>query len=344
MFTRQKSTCPSIALSVAILFLSTASLVGCAQWKYPTQAKINKQIDDVPTLNTISAGRAYLLVVRNDMIDEKVKLRRIEYGLDAGILGGAITLALGTALHWGAHSTIKAGILTGAALGVDSALSIKTQEQIINKGLDALNCVESQAETAYVAVAPRNAILELVDRDISNLRKAIDKRLAQRSEDAELSDLIDAATLDVSGAEAWLVIEAIPIATVNNGVRVGINAVLQTTVDQLNSTLPDGSAFSKISTSFHGQTAPTALATVPSQRTPISGGAKAAVVVERLQIDTNLTAAQERTLAIAKAKKELVMLASQLNSDMISAKSMLATLGTVNLIAPLPTINCPIHE
>ncbi|WP_031358168.1 hypothetical protein [Caballeronia sordidicola] len=87
---------------IAIFYVVSSVVVGCAQWTYPTQTDVTKQEKEVPTLNTIATRRAYLLVVRNDMIGTKAQLQRIEIGLDAGILGGAIILALGTALHWGA--------------------------------------------------------------------------------------------------------------------------------------------------------------------------------------------------------------------------------------------------
>lgn len=327
---------------VAIFYVVSSVLVGCAQWTYPTQTDVTKQVKEVPTLNTLAEGRAYLLVVRNDMIGTKTQLQRVETGLDAGILAGAITLALGTALHWGAHTNITAGILTGAALGVDSALSIKTQIQIINKGLDSLNCVESQAESAYVGVGATDALLQIIGSDIDNLEAAIDRYSVQGSNDADLANIIVTATADVSNAKAWRSIAAIPVSTVNNGVKLGINAVLQTTVDQLNSTLPDGSAFAKISTASPSQPASSTTAPLPNQQTSTSAKTGADFVVQQFRSKPDLTDSQKQSLANAIAKQELITLASRLNSDMASAKTMLETLSTVKLTAPLPIINCAV--
>lgn len=325
------------AAGASLLFCALAS---CAQWSYPTQSEIHASEKDVPALDTIISGRAYLLVVRNDMIGTRTQLQRLGASLDGGILVGAVTLALGTALHWGSHTTITAGILTGAALGTDSALSIKTQIQIINKGLDALNCVEFQAESAYVSVQPIDAMLRMIGTDVLNLEAAIDKFSEMGPIDVESSDTIATAVVDVSNAKAWLLVSAIPVATVNNGVKIGINAVLQTTVDQLNSTLPDGSAFAKISAATPGQPASSTTAPVPAQQTATSKNT--GVNDPQLYAATkDLTDAQKQSLANAlKAKQKVISLASRLNSDMVAAKTTLEKLSTATLAAPLPNINC----
>jgi len=300
------------------------SLVGCAAGSYPTQTQVDNTAKTIPPLNTIAEGRAYLQIVRKNMADERDVLQRIDYGLDAGIVGGAITVALGTALHWGGHSTIKAGIFTGAVLGVESTLSLKTQEQIINKGLDALNCVESQAEAAYVSVRPVDAVLALIDQDIKNLETGIDKLKSQNA-DGSFSDVLTQAQTDLAAAKLWVSIETIPVVTVNTGVKIGVNAVLQTTVDQLNTALPDGSAFSKISTSFPPQVTPTTTPPVPKQTVP--------------QI---ITPSLRELASVTIAKKDLSDLATRLNIDMAAAKSALEALGPIKLNAPLPTINCAV--
>ncbi|MGT2476639.1 putative Ig domain-containing protein [Paraburkholderia terrae] len=335
---KKEHTCISPSSKVAILYVVSSLLAGCAQLTYPTQTDVAKQKEEVATLNTIADGRAYLLVVRNEMTSTKAQLQRIQGGLDAGILGGAITLALGTALHWGSHTTITAGILTGAALGVDSALSIKTQIQIINKGLDALNCVESQAESDYDSVRVTDGLLEMVDKDIVHLEAAINRSYSQRSNDAELANTINTAEDDLSNAKAWLSIAAIPVSTVNSGIKLGINTVLQTTVDQLNSTLPDGSAFAKISTASPNLPASPTTAPVPNQLTSTS--TKASDTIQTYGPKSDLTDNQKQNLANARAEQDLILRVSRLNSDMASAKAMLETLGTVKSTAHLPVINC----
>jgi len=214
--------------------LAVANLVGCSFANYPTEPDVALARPLVPPLETIADGRAYLAVVRREFIAERDQLRALDMGLAGGIVGGLVTTALATTLKWGHHTHVTAGLLTAAVIGVESTLSLKTQQQIINRGLDALLCVESQAEAAYLPVKERDAILAPVADDIHALEGAIAAWAS--TQDAAVSD----ALADLATAKYWFSRVSVPASTVNAAVKIAVNSVLQTTIDQLNAILPDG--------------------------------------------------------------------------------------------------------
>lgn len=330
-----RSTSLAAILIKVAAAIASAGLVGCAAGSYPTNTDVQSAVTEVPELNTIAEGRAYLAVVRANFVDERDNLQKIDYGIDTGIVGGLVTTALGAALHWGAHSTTRAGIFTAATIGVGSALSLKTQEQIINKGLDSLVCVESQAEAAYVSVSPYDALLAPVARDIRELNETT---IQFESEDTSgtLSDVLAQAKDAVAGARLWFATEALPIANVNAGVKIGVNSVLQTTIDQLNSALPDTSAFAKISMSYPSPTTPPSVTPPPPKVNPSTN-----VSGETKQIFSK-SGAKSPPLPPTGALAELVRLDVRLATDMAEAKASLDKVGPVGAATQLPAINCPV--
>jgi hypothetical protein len=229
-----------------VLTVVVANVASCSFASYPTKMNVEDARNNTPRLETIADGRSYLAVVRNGMVTDRNNLQIIDYGLDAGIVGGLVTTALGTALQWGTHANIRAVVLSGAVIGVSSVLSLKQQVLIINKGLDALVCVESQAEAAYVPVRPVDTALAPVAGDIQNLQAAI-QSVGQVQSGTPLSNAVILANADLVNAKSWLSVKSVPIVNVVASVKVGVDTVLQTTIDQLNMALPDGSAFAKIS-------------------------------------------------------------------------------------------------
>ncbi|TMK35222.1 MAG: hypothetical protein E6G69_02505 [Alphaproteobacteria bacterium] len=225
----------------AAAILAITSLLGCSFADYPTSLAVDRARPTVPPLETIADGRAYLAVVRHDLIVQRDNLRYLDMGLAAGIVGGLVTTALATTLKWGHHTQVTAGLLSAALIGVESTLTLKQQQLIINRGLDALLCVESQAEAAYLPVKDRDAVLAPVADDIHALEGAI--AVSANIQDDALAD----AVADLTDAKYWFSRVSIPAASVNAAVKIAVNSVLQTTVDQLNVALPDGSAFAKIS-------------------------------------------------------------------------------------------------
>ena len=239
-----------VALS-ATFFLT--ALGGCTTLpSYPDRDSVRNQATKLPESTSIKDGRAYLSSVRENLTKSRGDLQTLQNGLNAGIVGGVVTFAMGTALNWSAHTNTRAGILTGTLIGVDSNLSLKTQQLIINKGLDALMCVEAQAEDAYAGVHPYDSRLELVRQDVQEIEDLISSpryaELANTNEQlaVEVADARSNARL----AKTWADGQSGPVANVVRGADSAVNYVLQTTVDQLGSILPDGSAFAKIDTSY----------------------------------------------------------------------------------------------
>jgi hypothetical protein len=252
------------------------------------------------------------------MVDERTRVQIIDYSLDAGIVGGVVTTALGTALQWGSHANIRAGIFSAAAIGVSSALSLKTQELLINKGLDALVCVESQAEAAYVPVKPVDTALASVAGDIQNLQVEINS-IGQAQSEA-LSTQVRSATADLVNAQNWLTVTSVPVANVVASVKVAADTVLQTTIDQLNQALPDSSAFSKISLSAQ----PASKGTPPPP--PSASTAKSLSINEKEEPEIS----------------RLKVLQNNLLGDESRAQNALANIGSNPAATQLPTINCPV--
>lgn len=314
----------------AALSFVIVSLAGCSFASYPTKSQVEYTAMNTPRLETIADGRSYLTAVRNDMVAEREKLQILDYGLDAGIVGGVVTTALGTALKWGSHTNITAGILSAAVIGVDSVLSLKTQEQIINRGLDALICVESQAEAAYVPVKQIDAALAPVAGGIRNLQSEIDFLLGRPENESVLS-AISLANVDLVNAKSWLSVESVPVANVVVTVKIGVDSVLQTTVDQLNSALPDGSAFAKIALPATPSPAPPPSVTPPKPALTPNNAAQIAAASVPGALSTTTDAANI-----------LLNLVNTLHNEIAAANAILPSLTPVSSTIQLSTINCPV--
>ena len=311
-----------MALSVVV-----ASLTGCFA-SYPTASDVNNARNNIPRLETIADGRSYLAAARDGMVAERNKLQIIDYGLDIGIVGGVVTTALGTALKWPSHANITAGILSAAVIGVSSTLNLKQQQIIINRGLDALVCVESQAEAAYVPVRQRDAVLAPVAADIANLYAELSRAELQAESDSALSNIISSASADLVNAQNWLSVQSVPIANVVVSAKIAVDTVLQTTVDQLNAALPDGSAFSKIS-----------LSPPPASKSPPSVPVPTPLTAPRNIAALQARGASENQIAEATTLQNLVEI---LNNDMHKANAILPSIGPSIPAAQLSTINCPV--
>jgi len=316
---------PSLAKRI-ISHILIVSLAGCSLPRYPTQIQVEQESNNVPRLESITDGRAYLSVVRNELQDKREYLQNVEFALDAGILGGLVATGLGTAFHWGGHKTIIAGILTTAVIGLDSTLSLKQQEMIIEKGLGALQCVQAQAEGYYLAVKPYDAALERVRGDVQNLESELASLAVPIRPD--LLPVVTSAQREIVNAKTWLSVKSVPVANVDASVKVGVDAVLQTTVEQLNSALPDGSAFAKISISPTLTPAPQQKAGGPAPPPPPPAMAPARAPSEAGPIDP--------AVAIINA------LIATLRADKDAADSITIAPGPVNQPSQLQSFNCPV--
>jgi hypothetical protein len=301
------------------------SLTGCFA-SYPTASDVATAAKNIPPMETIADGRSYLAAARDAMVTERNRVQMIDYGLDVGIVGGAVTTALGTALKWSSHGNITAGILTAAVIGVSSTLSLKTQQAIINRGLDALVCVESQAEAAYVPVRERDVVLAPVVSDIANLNT----KLSQVEINNPSSNVAGLARVDLLTAQNWLSLQSVPIANVVVSAKIAVDTVLQTTVDQLNAYLPDGSAFSKIS-----------LSPQPASKSPPPVNPPAPQLTPRhvQEIQGREAGAPTTSPEDATALQNYV---ATLQNDMKAANAILLNIPPPNPVAQLPTINCPV--
>lgn len=304
----------------AAIALVVISLAGCSFAPYPTKLDVDLARPTVPSLETIADGRAYLVVVRNELITERDNLRNLDTGLAAGIVGGLVTTALATTLKWGHHTQVAAGILSAAVIGVESTLSLKTQQQIINRGLDALLCVESQAEVSYLAVKQRDVVLGPVADDIRALEAAI--AAAANVQDEALAK----AAADLADAKAWFSRVSLPVAAVNAAVKIAVNSVLQTTIDQLNAVLPDGAAFAKISLTPLATPAATATPATPAVRTGQTSSA------------TNRAFVQGE---ISPREAYFASFVTKLHADMKIAEAALRTLPPAAVLA-FPSIQCAV--
>ncbi len=311
----------------AAAILAITSLLGCSFADYPTSLAVDRARPTVPPLETIADGRAYLAVVRHDLIVQRDNLRYLDMGLAAGIVGGLVTTALATTLKWGHHTQVTAGLLSAALIGVESTLTLKQQQLIINRGLDALLCVESQAEAAYLPVKDRDAVLAPVADDIHALEGAI--AVSANIQDDALAD----AVADLTDAKYWFSRVSIPAASVNAAVKIAVNSVLQTTVDQLNVALPDGSAFAKISLTPPPVAAASSPAMPPGSprtlRVPASPSTLAGVGVA------------DRAVVTSQARREyFARFVGKLHTDIQIAEAALRTLPTVTTPAALPSFSC----
>jgi hypothetical protein len=310
-----------------------ADLTGCLA-SYPTASDVYNARNNLPRLETITDGRAYLAAARDELVAERSHLQLIDYGLDAGIVGGVVTTALGTALKWSSHGTITAGILSAATIGVSSTLNLKQQQLIINRGLDALICVESQAEAAYAPVRQRDAVLAPVAADIDALAEELSRPEVQVESSSPLANVVSAARADLLNAQNWLSVQTVPIANAVVSAKIGVDTVLQTTVDQLNAALPDGSAFSKISLS------PPSVAKSPSPTPPPTNQTSKAVNAYR--ISSGRLQPQVTPLGQPDEATRLLTLTRTLDDDMVKANDILTQMGPSLPVAQLPTINCPV--
>lgn len=312
-----------LARELAINTLAAVTLFGCSFGSYPTKGEIDAELPNVPPLETIAEGRSYIAVVRKEMVAQRIALQNLELALDAGIVGGLATVALGNALNWGAHARNRATIFTAAVIGVESTLSLKQQGLIINKGLDALLCVESQAEALYVAVKAVDAILAPVASDMRDLERALNELPPQLRADP----MVRSAARDLIDAKNWLAAASVPTATVNAAVKIAVNQVIQVTVDQLSQTLPDGSAFAKISLSAQPATKSPTPATTPSPAARYNA----------------LYAPEQRVAPLAPPDPRIELVISfhtKLLSDWSAAEAKLPAAVTGASPAPLPVFTC----
>jgi hypothetical protein len=319
--------------------LLSIAVSACHYGHYPKQSDVQTKVNDVPVLQTINQGRAYLTVVRDDMVMMRDNLQNIEAGMDTAIFAGATTFALINGLKSQHDKNIVAGILLAAVIGVDSTLSLKQQQAIFNAGLDALLCVEAQSEASYAQVKAYDVVLARVVDDIDQLGDLLQRataKLAQQqpTPDPELSAAIGLATTDLSNARYWLSIRSVPIDNVNAAVRVAVDNVVQTTVDQLSALLPDGSKFAKISFTPPAVSAPAAgTPPPPNATTPnIKGATKT----------TGALVAEDTSPLKDPLSTGLVNLVAKLNGDETSADANLAQATATAFQTKLPAIYCQV--
>lgn len=316
----------------AVLICFVFALFGCSLGEYPTENQVVLERQNIPQLETIADGLSYLAVVRDNLVQKRRQLLYWEGAFDTGIVGSLTAFSLGTALKWGHDANVITGITSAAIIGVDSALNLRQQEAIINKGLDALNCVQAQVEATYAVIRPFDNALKPVRLDVANLESAI-TALGPQALPTDLA----AAQANLAKAKVWLSIESVPAENVGAAVKIVVDNVLQTTVDQLNSQLPDGSAFAKISFAppSGGMTPPKT--TDQSQRL-VSLRVGGANFTSTFGVLPTLTPAQ------AQARATFEELGDTLTSDMTAAANTIAGLGAVPTFTKLPTFNatsCP---
>jgi hypothetical protein len=247
---------PYGSLSFLSLMLALG-LGGCASLgKQPNNDEIQTEAKTVVDLTTIKLGHAYIKAAKDDMTKRRDQMTNADLALGSTILAGFVALGDGALSNWNSRTTGRLGIFSAAMVGVQSTLSLKTQAAIMNKGIAALNCIEEQGDLAWGPLLPFDAYVSVVQERITQLDKAVldardfldsdkSKKISALSRDYVNLWLKD-AEVALLEARAWLNVRNQSVVIVNSGVKNAVNKVVQTTVENLASVLPDGSAFAKI--------------------------------------------------------------------------------------------------
>lgn len=331
----------SLALS-SLLFTG-----GCANLPRPNLAAQEVEIGRLPNLNTIRDGQAYIEAAHTILFEASKNAEHTQVALNTGIFGGIVAVALGTSLNWHSSVNTRTSILTGAAIGLDSTLPIGMQMQILQKGLEALHCVQGQAESAFAGFRPLELNLGKVRARIEDVRRILKLPEAQTpvAGSQVLNTNVRRAQAEVDLAEAWLNIQTAPVANVVAGVKNAVDGVLLTTDGQLKSVLPDGSAFSKINASYSTDASQTGKSgidetTLKSLQATDTVGIVASLVSSGHQ-DTQ---AKRKADDLAKLNEELVKAYEHMTKEVIATEATIAKMNLAVGSGHITTFDCQVEK
>ena len=197
----------------------------------------------LPDVSTVAGARAYVKAGRDAMVAQQDWVRAADLTSDLGVLGGGIIALMGGLLHWDSRSVIKGGVLAGGSLAANYALSPKAQLAVLDKGLEALSCVDTQAEAGFAVVGKLDDRLDSIRIAVSALRAEIDDANAH---DPKPNDALKTAIMRNRAyayqMDLYVKDQARPVENAGQKVRLATDVVIRATNEQLHTLLPDGDA------------------------------------------------------------------------------------------------------
>ncbi|MEC4591624.1 hypothetical protein VPG91_11550 [Nitrospirillum amazonense] len=240
-------------LSNACYFaLSALLLAGCVGVPYPEKSAVEAQAGKIPILASADDARSYIATIRKDMVAERSRLSAFELATDGGIAYGVGRSILGGALHWAGSTIIRATFWGGASLALSDAVQPRAQIATIDRGLDALHCIEGVGEATY----PRAAQVDLI---LANIKIAMNNLSDVSKQSGVSQEKLTLARQKLSNASSFIVMRSPPIY---QQMRLAADAVITTTNTQLHAATSDPDAIHK---ALVGMTlAPPTLNTTPN--------------------------------------------------------------------------------